>query len=482
MHEKNIKGKAVSGMAWTGLERLASQGIQFVIGIVIARILMPTDYGIMGMLAVFVAIAQTFLDSGFASALIQKKNRTEEDYSTVFYFNIVVSLLLYGIFYVSAPWIASFYNMPILSDVTRVTTLSLIVGGLSIVQQARMTINLDFRYLAAASITAVIVSGTCGMVMAYSGFGVWALVFQGLVSASIRTAMLWIHSRWFPRLVFSVSSFQRLFSFGSKLLCSGMINTIYNNLYTLIIGKAFNASEVGFYTRANQFSSLPSNTVTQMVVNVNFPILSKMQDDDERLLKTYRKLLCTPLFLLAPILLGMASVAHPMVAIILGEKWLPCVPYLQILCIGSLFNPLTHINLNLLYVKGRSDFVLKLELIKKPIAFVILFASIPFGIWWMCFGAALYNFIAFVFNCHYTKKMLNYGLLKQLKELSNIFINGFVMSVVVALSMIPFENQGMKFSVGILVGVVSYTLYAYMTKDESFNDIRTIIINKFRHA
>lgn len=482
MKESDIKGKVVAGMTWTGIERLATQAIQFIIGIIIARILMPSDYGIVGMLAIFIAIAQTFLDSGFASALIQKKDRTDVDYSTVFYFNIVIALVLYGMFYVSAPWIASFYNMPVLTEVTRMTTLSLIISGLTIVQHAKLIIDLRFKHLALASIVSVSVSGVCGIIMAYNGFGVWALVYQGLISAASRTSILWLSSKWNPRLVFSVSSFKRLFSFGSKLLCSGMINTIYSNLYTLVIGKAFNAAEVGFYNRANQFATLPSNTVTQMVVNVNFPILSQMQDDNERLVKSYRKLLCAPLFILTPVLLGIAAVGYPLVEIVLGHKWLPCVPYLQILCIGCLFNPLTHINLNLLYVKGRSDLVLKLELIKKPIGFLILLISIPFGIWWMCFGAALYNAIAFIFNCHYTKKILNYGLFSQLRELSNIFINGVVMFFLVTLSMLPFGEVWLKLLFGIATGIVSYTLYAVITKDSSFNDIKEIIIKKIHHA
>ena len=482
MKESDIKGKAVSGMAWTGIERLATQAIQFIIGIIIARILMPSDYGVVGMLAIFIAIAQTFLDSGFASALIQKKDRTDVDYSTVFYFNIVVALVLYAGFYISAPWIASFYNMPVLNEVTRVTTLSLIISGLTIVQQAKLTIDLRFQHLALASIISVSVSGACGIFMAYNGFGVWALVYQGLISAASRTSILWLSSKWRPGFVFSVSSFKRLFSFGSKLLCSGMINTIYGNLYTLVIGKAFNAAEVGFYNRANQFATLPSATITQMVVNVNFPILSQMQDDNERLVKTYRKLLCAPLFILTPVLLGIAAVGYPLVEIILGQKWLPCVPYLQILCVGCLFNPLTHINLNLLYVKGRSDLVLKLELIKKPIGFLILFASIPFGIWWMCFGSALYNFIAFVFNCYYTKTLLNYGFFMQMRELANIFIGGIIMWLVVTAVMMPFSDVSLKLLIGILGGVLSYTLYAMITKEQSYKEIKDIIINKVRNG
>ena len=480
MKEIGLKGKAITGMAWTGVEHLSTQVIQFVIGIIIARILLPSDYGIIGMLSLFIAIAQTFLDSGFAKALIQKKDRSDKDFSTVFIFNVIASLALYLIFYISAPWIASFYEMPVLTEVTRATTLSLIISGFTIVQQAKLSIGLQFKEQAIASIISVVLSGACGIYMAYNGFGVWALVCQSLLSAMVRSSILWFCSGWIPRLCFSIDSFHSLFSFGSKLLCSSMINTIYNNIYTLVIGKVFNATELGLFNRANQFATLPSSTATQMVVNVNFPILVQMQDDNDKLVQTYRTLLRTPMFILVPILLGIASIGYPMVEVVLGEKWLSCVPYLQILCIGSIFSPLTHINLNLLYVKGRSHLVLRLELIKKPIAFLILLISIPFGIWWMCFGAAIYNFIAFAINCYYTRKILHYGLFSQLKELLNIFANGAIMFVTVTFAMNPFDVVWQKLLIGIFAGIVSYTTYAVFSKDNSLAEIKTFILHRYK--
>lgn len=469
-------------MVWVGIERFSTQVVQFVIGVIIARILMPSDYGIVGMLAIFIAIAQTFLDSGFASALIQKKDRTEIDYSTVFYFNIIISLVLYAIFYVSAPLIAAFYNIPILTDVTRISTLSIIIGGLTIVQQAKLTIDLNFRLQAVGTLSASIISGVCGIFMAYKGFGVWALVFQNLFNAFLRSTIFWIFSKWHPLWAFSTASFHRLFSFGSKLLCSGLINTIYSNIYTLVIGKAFNSSEVGFFNRANQFAMLPPNTITQMVVTVNFPILSQMQDDNEKLVKTYKKLICASMFILCPILIVMVAVGYPLIDVVLGEKWLPCVPYLQILCLGFLFEPLTHINLNLLYVKGRTDLVLKLELIKKPIAFLLLFVTIPLGIWWICLGKAIYCVIAFMFNCYYTKKILNYGFFEQIKELSNIFLNGIIMLVITLLVISLFHSTSIQLIVGLCAGIATYSLYAFITKDKSFNDIKELLLQKLHHA
>ncbi len=462
-------------MAWTGFERLATQAIQLIVGIIIARILSPEDYGIIGMLTIFIAVAQTFLDSGFANALIQKKNRTEIDYSTVFYFNIAISLLLYGLFFVSSPYIADFYNMPILKDVMRVFSLSLIVNGLSIVQTARLSIELNFRLQSLGTIFSIIVSGIVGIAMAYGGYGAWALVFQVLSAALVRTLVLWIFSQWRPIWAFSVESFKRLFSFGSKLLCSSMINTLYQNMYTLVIGKFFNAADVGFFSRGDHFARLPADTMTQTVVKVNFPILSEYQDDNEKLVQAYKKLLRVPMFLLYPILAIMIAVASPLIEFVLGEKWLPCVPILQVLCLGYMWSPLTHINLNLFYVKGRSDLVLKLELIKKPIAFVILFASLPFGISWMCIGRAAYFFIAFFLNCYYTGKILNYGFLPQMKEIIPIIVNAAIMVAVATLAMRTVNATLPKLIVGMASGAISYIVYSVVTSDESFKELKDII-------
>lgn len=470
--------KAISGMAWTGLDKLASYAIQFVISIVIARLLMPSDFGIIGMLSIFIAIAQTFLDSGFANALIQKKGRTEVDYATVFYFNVAISIVLYLMFYFSAPFIASFYDIPVLTDVTRVVGLSLVINGLVIVQTAKLSIELNFRLQAIASIVSVLISGLIGLWLAYTGWGVWALVYQTVSQSIIRALILWGFAKWKPLLVFSFESFRQLFSFGSKLLVSGLINTIYTNIYTLVIGKAFSAAEVGFFNQGNHFSRFPMQVVQDVVLKVNYPILSELQDENERLIHAYKKLLRTPMFILFPIMIGICAVASPLIEVLLGEKWLPCVPVLQVLCVGYMFTPLTTINLNLLYVKGRSDLVLKLEFIKKPIAFLILFTSIPFGLIWMCVGKALYEFIAFSFNCYYTKKLLNYGIWKQMKELLPIFVNVAIMFIIVTLCMTLVEPPFMKLLIGISAGVFSFVSFAFLTKDESLNDAKEVLMKK----
>lgn len=478
MSTQNLKSSAVNGAIWTGVEKFSRQAVQFVIGIILARVLSPDDFGVIGMLAIFIAIAQTFTDSGLSSALIQKKDRTEVDCSTIFFFSIGVGVLFYLLLYATAPLIADFYNMPILTDVTRVVALSIILSGLTAVQNARLTIDLRFRTLSLIAIISMVVTGATGLALAYSGWGVWALVFQALAGQIVTSICTWYCSRWMPKLEFSMTSFKQLWGFGSKLLVSGLINTIYGNLYTLVIGKKFSSAEVGFYNRGNHFALLPAQTVQDMAIKVNFPILAKMQDDDERLLGAYKKLLTVPLYILYPVLVCMAVTAEPLVIVLIGEKWLPCVPIMQVLCIGYMFSPLTHINLNLLYVKGRTDLVLKLEFIKKPIAFLILFASIPFGIIVMVIGKAIYEFIAFSFNCYYTGKILNYGEWKQLKLLLPTFINCAIMAAAIYLSMLPFTLPIVKLCVGVSVGLISYWLFSIATKDAAYGEVREIVKRK----
>lgn len=466
-------------MFWTGLDRLGTRFIQFIIEILIARVLLPSDYGLIGMLAIFMVIAQTFIDSGFSNALIQKKDRNLNDYSTVFYFSIIVASFIYLVLFFSAPLIADFYNQPILCKVARVYLITLVINSFSITQTAKLTIDLNFKSQAVISILSIIISGSIGIYLAYSGFGVWALVWQGIAAAFVKTTGIWIASRWKPLLVFSKESFDRLFSFGSKLLASSLINNIYNNVSTLIIGKAFHSTELGFFTRAQQFCQLPTQTITNIVIKVNYPILAELQDNDEKLVESYKILLRTPIFILYPLLFGMSVLAVPMIEVILGEIWVPAAYLIPILCFGSLWDPLTSINLNLLYVKGLTNLVLKLEFIKKPIAFTLLFCSIPFGLKGICCAIAIYNLIAFAFNCYYTGKILDFGFFKQVKAIFPIFIYCIIMSIAVYASIYMFDLPKSKLFVGIAVGVISYFIVSFMSRDSSlFQILRLLKLRK----
>lgn len=465
------KDKALVGTFWLLVERFSVQLCQFVISIVLARLLMPEDYGVVGMLSIFMAIAQAFLDSGFNRALIQKKDRSDIDYSTVFYFNIAIAVVLYSIFFITAPLIASFYNTPILKSVARASFFALIINAFSIVQTSKLTIELNFKLQTIATVFSIVISGTIGIICAYNGLGVWALVIQSLVSATIRCIVLWMFSHWKPLLAFSKESFNTLFSFGSKLLIGELLHQIATNLYTLVIGKKCRVADVGYYNRANGFASLPPGIFGSVLNSVMFPILSERQDDNESLLGVYRKMFRVPMFLFVPLMFGMAALAKPIVLALIGQKWLDCVVLMQVLCIGYVFGPMSTINLNLLYVKGRSDLTLKLDLIKKPIMIFILIISIPFGLWWVCFGKAAYDLVAFAINSVYTKKILNYGFFQQFREIIPIIINSIVMFFAITFVISFFDNVWIQILLGFVSGVVIYGTIAFVYREPAFKEI-----------
>lgn len=460
----NLKAKTVHGVVWSALERFSLQGVQFLINIIMARLLLPSDYGLIAMLAIFLQISQSFIDSGFTTALIQRKDRSEIDFSTVFYFNIVVAVIFYLVMYFSAPWIADFYDMPALVLVTRVIALNLIISAFSAVHRTKLTINIDFKTQSKASLTAAIISGGTGIWMAYTGWGVWALVFQSLFNALLVTILLCYFLHWKPLCVFSMASFKRLFAFGSKLLVSGLIHTIYYNLYALVIGRKFSAQELGYYTRAEQFAIFPSSNLNAVISRVTFPILSSIQDDTERLAEAYRKYIRLSSFIIFPLMIGLAALAKPVVELLLTEKWLGTVVLLQILCFDWMFDHLSVINLNLLYVKGRSDLALRLEIVKKVIATLILFLSIPFGLIGMCWGRVLYSLIATYLNTYYTKSLIGLSLKKQLKDIIPYWLIALVMGGVVVLVSSLWNLLWLQLLIGVVTGAVFYLGSVYGLK------------------
>lgn len=471
----DIKNKAISGALWTGVEKIGRQLVQFVVSIVLARLVLPADYGAVGMLAIFMAIANVFTDSGMGSALIQKKDKTDADYSTVFWYNLLLSFFFYALMFVSSPWIAAFYKMPVLEDVMRVVAITLVTNSFATVQITRLTVNLKFREQSLVSMVSMILSGVIGIILAYNGWGVWALVFYNLAGSVINGLLIWVVARWVPKFVFSKQSFRELFGFGSRILGSSLINTIYRNISTLVIGKLFSPAEVGFYNRGVGYAHLPTDMIQDAALKVNYPILARYKDDDGQLLRAYKKMMTVPLYVLYPILIGMAVTAEPLICVMIGEKWLPAAAIMQILCLGCMFTPLTHLNLNLLYVKGRADLVLKLELIKKPIGFALLLGSSPFGIKWMVVSQTIYSFIAFSFNCFYTGKILNYGEFKQLKALMPIFANSFIMGGVVFFAISFVSTPIAKLAVGVPLGIIAYILVSIIIRDSSYLEIINII-------
>lgn len=473
-----LSSEAINGAAWTLGERVSVQLIQFVIGIVLARLLAPEAYGLVGMLAVFLALAQLFIDSGFGNALIRKKERTDADYSTVFYFNLAVSIAIYAILYVCAPLIASFYNIPELKEITRIISLTIILNAIALVPTAKFTSELNFKSQAIASIASVIGSGVLGIWMAYRGYGVWALVGQSMTMALLKTLILLFQSHWLPKLCFSVTSFKEMFSYGSKLLAGGFLHTIYSNLYTILVGKFFNATDTGYYNRANMYGVLPGSIYNQTVSKVLFPVLSKQQDDDALMIQTYRKAVKASMFIYVPLLFGMAALSSQLIEILIGPKWLPCAPLLQVLCIGYALSPLSIMNLNLLYVKGRSDLTLKLDIIKKSIGVCILLATLPFGLWWMCAGKALYEVVAFSLNCHYTGRIFGYGIWAQTRDVLPSFLKSALMLGLILLILHYIDGLWLQFITGFMGGTALYFILSLVFNDGSLELIKNMICRK----
>ena len=372
----NIKAQAVKGVIWSTIERFSMQGVQFILGIIMARLLTPHDYGLIGMIFIFMSISQVFIDGGFTNALIQKQNRSETDYSTVFYINIIISIIFYIILYLLAPYIASYFEQPLLKDITRIYSISLILNSLVAVNRTKLVIAVDFKTQTKISFTSALLSGIIGVTYAWLGYGVWALVIQALTSSIFNIILSFYYVKWIPMWTFSYTSFKNLFSFGSKLLIASLISNIYSNLYIFAIGKKFSAYSLGLYTRADHFAQFASSNLGNILSRVSFPILSQIQDDNEHLVRAYKKYIQMSALIIFPLILGLCGVAKPLISILLSEKWIDCVILLQILCFCYLWNCITTINLNLLNVKGRSDLVLKLEMIKKSIAFTILFISL----------------------------------------------------------------------------------------------------------
>lgn len=474
----NLKQKTKKGLVWSMIERFATQGVQFLFGIILARLLSPDDYGIIAMPLVFLAIAQCIIDSGFSTALIRKPELTEDDLSTAFYFNIGIGILCYAVLFFSSPLIADFYHTPILSSLLKVTALAVLFNPLCAVQQAILTRKIDFKTQAIVSLSGAVVSGIVGLYMAYNGLGVWSLVFQQVGGYVMRTILLWVLGKWKPKRLWSWESFRYLWGFGSKMLGSGLLDTVYNNIYPIVIGKYFSAQDLGNYTRAQQFSSLPSSNVTGVLQRVTFPVLSSIQNEDERLAKNYRKILKLSAFLVFPMMLMLSAIANPLVRILLTDKWIGCVILLQIVCFQMMWYPIHAINLNLLTVKGRSDLFFRLEIFKKIMGVCIMFITIPHGIIWMVSGGIVSSMLSLIINTYYTGKLINVGYFKQMGDLLPIFGVSFMMWLIVHAILYLSSNLYCQLVLGISLGAIVYLIGAKIFLKAEFNDALSMVPDK----
>lgn len=478
----DLKQKTIKGVSWSFIDQILARGVNFIIGIILARLLSPTDYGLVGMLGIFIALAQLFIDGGLTGALIRTKSPSEADLSTVYLINLTLSAAFYLILFFVAPSIASFYDQPLLKPLLRVVALTLIISSLSSIHGTLLSIKVDFKSKTIISIVSSIASGVIGIACAYKGMGVWALVSQSLASSAICTIITLLLVKWMPKLFFSKESFRRLFSYSSKMLAASIISVIYDNAYPLVIGKRFSAADLGQYSRAGHFPGIANGTITGAMNRVAFPVLSQIQDDNERLLRVYEKYIQIACFLVFPVLMIICGCAKPLVLFLLTDKWLDCVPFMQIICFTLLTNCITTINLNLLYVKGRSDLVLRLEIIKKTIAFAILFISMFFSIKVMCYGQLLYSLIATYLNTYYTKKILGYTFRQQIKSVAPYFFISLIPLGEALLFSSLISNHLVSLIATILVCPTTYWFIARSFRLYACREASDLIKNKIKTA
>lgn len=474
MTKESLKDKTVKGVFWGSVERFSGQGIQFLVLIVMARLLTPKDYGLIGMITVFTSIAQTLIDSGFSQALIRKQNRTNVDNSTTLYFNIAVGVFVYALFYSIAPIVANFYEEPELKSLMRVVSLIIIVNSFSVVQIALYTARVDFKTQSKATIIAAIVSGIIGVITAFVGCRAWALVYQQLAYAITNTLLLWSFSKWYPSFVFSWNSFRELFTFGSKILASGLINSVYGNMYQLVIGKVFNASILGNYTRAGHFAQFPSSNISGILQRVTYPILCELQSNKEKLVDVYRKFIRVSTLIIFPLMMILAGVSRPMIMVVLGEKWCYTATLLSIICFSRMWYPVHHLNVNILQAIGRSDLTLRIEVYKKVVGILILLATVPFGIEVMCYGGITSSIISLIINCFYVGKLLNVGFMRQMCDvLPVLLISVFVFVVILSISNVV-KNDWVVLVGGSLLGFVLYICACILLKTQAYKDFMTL--------
>jgi O-antigen/teichoic acid export membrane protein len=427
----SLKQKTVSGLMWSFAENIANQGTNFIIGIILARLLVPRDFGLVGMITIFIAVSQSFIDSGFSQALIRKKDCSQADYSTVFYFNLLVGVAFYLLLFFSAGAIGIFFHEPQLKLLVRVLGINLIISSLTIIQITQLTTRIDFKLQTRITVLFSIGSGVISIWMALHGFGVWSLVAKSLSQYALQSFFLWIWNGWRPSWLFDKRSFKEMYSFGAKLLVSGLIDTVFKNIYYLVIGKYFHAVELGYYTRADQFQNLPSQNLTGVIQRVSYPVLASIQEDAVKLKSAYKKLIKSSMLLSFILMFGLAAVAKPLVIALIGAKWMPCVIYLQMLCFVGVLYPLHALNLNMLKLQGRSDLVLHLEIFKKAFFIPMIVIGIIWGIKILILGMLAGSIFAYFLNSYWSGKLIGYSSLQQLRDIMPSFILASVMGIVV---------------------------------------------------
>lgn len=482
---EDIRHKTIKGVGWSFADNIFNQGITFLVGLVLARLLTPEEYGLIGIITIFIAVFNSIVDSGFSNALIRKTDAKDIDYNTVFIINLASSVVLFLVMLFCAPLIARFFNQPQLAPLTKVMSSVIIINAFAIIQRTILVKKVDFRTQTKVSLIASITSGIVGIGMALAGFGVWSLAGQQISRQFLNTLFLWIYAKWYPKFLFSMQSFKELFGFGWKLLVSGLLDTVWREIYQVIIGKCYSADTLGQYTRAQQFGSIFSSNLTAIVQRVSYPVLSEIQDNKERLKKAYKKVIKVTMLVTFCCMLGLAAIAEPMIVTFIGSKWLPAVPFLQIISLQMMLYPLHAINLNMLQVQGRSDLFLKLEIVKKIIAIGPLLLGVFINIYWMLAGSVITGFVSYYLNAFYSGKFLNYSMWEQVKDIWPSFSVAGIMGIIVwGLSFFHLPSF-VLLTIQLFVGFSVVIILCELSKLDSYIEIKSIILSfskKLRHG
>lgn len=471
----DLASKTKKGLQWSALERILTQGIQLAISLYLARLLGPTAFGLVGMLVVFIAIANVFVDSGFTSALIRKTDCTENDLVTAFYYNIAMAGLCYFALYISAPFVADFYQQAELQTVLRILGLAVLINAFTLIPRVKLNVAMEFKTQAKISVLSALISGPVAIVLAIYGLGVWALVVQTLLNASCATLLFNLFAPWLPRGHITKQAFNYLFGYGSKLLLSGLLDVTYNNLYQIIIGKKFSPIEVGQFSQANQLTSLPAMTLTSIIQRVTFPLFSQMQDEPDRIANCYRQTLKLSALVIFPLIVALGLIAKPLLTSLLGEQWQGAAALLTVLCFGYMLYPIHSLNLNLLQVTGRSDLFLKLEVMKKAIGLIVLLLSIPYGVLAMCLGFTLTSYLALILNTYFTAKLTQLSQWQQCKDILPIWLAVICAAAVGYGAGFYFLQPWLQIAINLSVALLVYCTYLVLAQKQLLLQLRSAL-------
>lgn len=480
MGEDSLKNKTIKGTTWSAIDNIVQNGVSFVVGIILARLLTPDDYGMLGIILIFSSICTAIINAGFTTALIRKPDANDEDYNTSFIVNMGLSIFFYVLIYACAPLIAEFFVRKELVELTRVVSLGMVVGALSMVQQTRLTKKIDFKSQTKITVVSSLASGILGIGMAFFGCGVWSLVVQVLSAQTFRTVLLCVYDNWIPKLSFSKKSFHELFGFGWKMMLSALLDSGWKELYQVVVGKFYNPATLGQYTRAKHFSQLFSSNLTNIIQRVTYPVLSNIQNDKERMVVAYRRIIKLTMFVTAISMFFLGAISEPLLYCLIGPQWQEAATYLPLICIAGSTYPLQAINLNMLQVQGRSDLFLGLEVIKKFIFLGPLFIGASVGIMPMLLANLVATVIAFFLNSHYSGKILGYSSWMQIKDISS----SYCIAIVIGLSVFFFKDLPLTnwiiLPIQIMFGFIVLLIMCQVMKPSEYEDLKGMIKSFFQ--